>query len=270
MMKRLRLPAVSLLLVLLLGLCAFASAAPALEDNGKAAWIGPDNNLMLMNAGGEYTVVPMQVKDILSFSDSAVYCRMDYNLVYEITLDGSESRLVQDASAVENAGIPEPQEGRLTLGSATLSGVETAVSDGQHVCVISLAGGIRSLAVCKPDGAPWQDSDGALAVPDGSGIPEPLYAVLAGNTLTVTGTDHSVWIGDLVTGAVRKLDASGSTADAAAYVAGKLYLYTKDGEGQWKTEQAKELLPNQNSVNEATPTRNPRRNPRPPRQPRPL
>ena len=253
-MKRFRMPVSSLLLILLLCLCAGVSAAPALEDNGTIAWIGPDNSFYLMNAAGEYIAVPMLVRDILSFSDSAVYCYMDNRQIYEINRNGTGSRLVENAGERLIDSRTVVQDGRIILGTVILSGVEAAVSDGRHICVISLSGDKRTLAVYTPDGKLWQGDGNYVTVPDGSDIPEPQSAVLVQDTLVVTGKDHSIWIGGLNTGSVQKLAASGNLTKAAAVINGKLYSYLQPAENQWIPESADALLPDQSSVYLPTPT----------------
>ena len=81
--------AMLLMLVLLLGLCAAASAAPALTDGTVTAWIGADNTLYLRNADGVTHKLNTYVDDLLSMDDSAVYLLDHSGQLISVRKDGS-------------------------------------------------------------------------------------------------------------------------------------------------------------------------------------
>lgn len=247
-MKRFRLILGLLLLALLLAFACQAGAAPVLTDQNTTAWIGAENHLYLMNAAGEMSHMPMVVMDILSFSEDSVFCRMNTLQVYAIKRDGTGSQLVQNPDQIANDARLTLENGQLVIGSLTIPQVEAAATDGTHVCVVTTSSLRRSLAVYAPDGTPMQSDGVSLVIPDGSAIPEPQSMMLADELLVVTGKDHSVWIGDLRTGKVQLLAASGNLTGAAAVINGTLYLYMKGADQLWRLELSDTLQPDQKTV----------------------
>ena len=222
------------LLVLLLVLFCQASAAPVLSDENTTAWIGEDNCLSIMDNAGNIYHLPMLVKDILSFSDDSVYCRMQNQQIFAIKRNCSGSQFIQETAENLQDKRISLQNNILTLGTTAIPQVEAAATDGVHVAVLTLSADKRSLAVYTSDGKIWSDINDTLYIPDGSSIPEPQNMILAQNNLVITGKDHSIWICDLKSGRVQSLAATGNLINAAAYISGKLYLYTEDANHLWQ------------------------------------
>ena len=237
-----------LLLTLLLAVFGQASASPVLADQNTVAWIGEDNCLYVMDNSGNVLHLPMLVKDILSFTDDSVYCRMNNLQVYAIKRNCNGSQLVQN----QTEGLLDNRftllNNQLSFGTVTVPQVETAATDGLRICAVTKSAGKYSLVIYTTDGTAWTERSNTAFLQQESPIPEPQSMILAQDNLVITGKDHSIWIGSFKTGKVQKLAASGNHTDAAAMINDVLYLYTADANQQWQIESAAALSADQTTV----------------------
>lgn len=237
-----------LLLTLLLAVFGQASASPVLADQNTVAWIGEDNCLYVMDNSGNVLHLPMLVKDILSFTDDSVYCRMNNLQVYAIKRNCNGSQLVQN----QTEGLLDNRftllNNQLSFGTVTVPQVETAATDGLRICAVTKSAGKYSLVIYTTDGTAWTERSNTAFLQQESPIPEPQSMILAQDNLVITGKDHSIWIGSFKTGKVQKLAASGNHTDAAAVINDVLYLYTADANQQWQIESAAALSADQTTV----------------------
>lgn len=240
-----------LLLILLLAVFGQAAASPVLADQNTIAWIGEDNCLYVMDNSGNVLHLPMLVKDILSFSEDSVYCRMGNQQVYAIKRNCNGSQLVQS----QTEGLLDNRytllNNQLTFGTVTIPQVEAAATDGLRMCAVTKSAGKYALVIYTTDGTTWTErSSTAFSLQDVA-IPEPQSMILAQDNLVITGKDRSVWIGSFKTGKVQKLAASGNLTDAAAVINDTLYLYKADANQLWQIESSAALSADQTTVNRA-------------------
>lgn len=88
-----------------------ALAAPSVTSQGYTAYLGSNNELYLQDANGQTRVLRYPVGDVLSITDTVVYCRAQDGMLLSIALDGSQSLIVAN----------EPSEAQLTAVTATTS-----------------------------------------------------------------------------------------------------------------------------------------------------
>ena len=249
-----------MLLCLCAALClwSWAAAAPALTDGETIAWIGEEQHLFLLDAAGHTYHLPLAARDILSFSDTDLYCLMANRQVYAVKKDGSGSAVV--GSAAQDGDLDSwldqramLQNGQLVMAGASIADVAAWTTDGKHIFAVTGTGDSRRLVVHAMDGTPWPDSDTSIRLPAGEAVPEPLQMTALQHMLVITATDHSLWTLDLPSGTVYTLPAIGDQTQAAAVINGEVYRYLfTDAEG-WQLEDTASATANQAAQATATP-----------------
>ena len=267
-MKRWLMAAVLGIALLVFGV---AAASPMLTDGKTMAWIGENNYLYLKTESGATRRLSVPVRDLLSMSETDLYCLMDGYSVYAIKRDGSgSSMLYRSATAEQIAALRDRritiQEGDLKAGDILLSNIALdAVTDGGYVYyIVRSGGGYRLMQSPLPTGMD-RIAEMKTANLNGIRVIEPGYMTVSRDAIVITAPDHSVMTISLQTGETRQVQAGLRQTVIAGWTDGKLYRYLSAGDEQWSLESAEAmedigqdseispLLP----VNTATPTPRP-------------
>jgi len=246
-MKRAMITMLMALLVLVLAASA-ALAAPVLTDGQATAWIGENNYLYLQSPNGSIRLMQAAMDDMLSMSDTDLYCLTQDGRVFSVRKDGlSSAVLYSNPTDQELASLRETaydlREGTLTLAGRTISTQAIcAASNGEYLFYGERTnnGYYRLRQVAIPSAAA-SGSLQLITLPlDGVTISEPLSITVSKDALTLTGTDRTVTIYDLNGGGSQRFLATSWYTAAAALVNGKLYRYTEGLGGAWTLESAEE------------------------------
>ena len=257
------------LLLIMLVCVGLATAEPMLTDGKVAAWIGENNYLFLQNEEGQVRQLMMPVKDLLSISDTDVYCLMQGNQVYSVRRDGTGSAQVyrsateEQISALRNPGYTL-QEGTLTVDDLTLSNAAVAAAtDRRYVYyIIRRNNGYRLMQGILPEELDNEDGT-PIANLNGISVPEPLNMTVSTDYLVITAADHSFMVISLSTGEASLIPAENNTAVSAALIRQTLYRYQAPADDQWTLEGTTYLPGMTGSQPTAVPTAAPTATPTP-------
>lgn len=78
-----------------------AFAEPTITHLGYTAYLGSSNELYLQDPTGTVRVLRYPIADILSITDTVVYCRAQDGKLLSIALDGSQSLIIAEAPTDE-------------------------------------------------------------------------------------------------------------------------------------------------------------------------
>lgn len=263
-MKKLML---TILLTILL-LSSLSLAEPMMMKNGYTAYLGQNNELYLEDPTGTVRVLRYPVAQILSISDTAVFCRAQDGLLLSIALDGSASLIVSSSPT------PSEIEAVTAVSPYTLTGTTLTNAAGT---VVSRSAAAYATAQENQAAAPTlflleTGSNGALRLSyrlDGSSVstqlatvslPTPILGMtVSDEAVVVVDSDHSVAVvSRLATGTVAYHAAQSTQTQKAALINGTLLRYAPGTSFGWVTE-ASATLPAMEVVEKstATPTRQP-------------
>ena len=281
-MKRL-LTALTVALALMLALGA-ASAAPVLTDGNTMAWIGENSYLYLKTESGAIRRLSMTVRDLLSFSDTDLYCLMDGGAIYAIRKDGSGSSMAARNATTEQIDQLRDQritlqEGDLKSGEMLLSNIAlNAVTDGGYVYYVAkIWNGYRLMQTPLPSGLD-RLSTMQTANLNGISVIEPANMTVSQEAVVITAPDGTIMTVSLETGKTTRIEAGRDLTSAAGWVDGKLYRYQAEIGDVWALEgveamadigQSNEIGQNTGYTRTATATPAPRTTPRTTATPRP-
>ena len=110
-----------------------AFAEPTITHLGYTAYLGSSNELYLQDPTGTVRVLRYPIADILSITDTVVYCRAQDGKLLSIALDGSQSLIIAEAPTDE-------QVNALTAKSSYTLTVCCAMAPrlGIRVCLLSV------------------------------------------------------------------------------------------------------------------------------------
>lgn len=244
-----------------------AMAAPSVTSQGYTAYLGSNNELYLQDVMGQTRVLRYPVGDVLSITDTVVYCRAQDGKLLSIALDGSQSLIVAD----------QPSEEQLTAVTATTSYtlVDGTLCDGAGNVIDT-----NVLAFCDVTGEVSKTAPGEvlyLQQNTASTIylktktedaqqartlslltaTTPILSMAANaEAITMVGADHSVVVYDRASGMVITYPATSEKTEMAVVVGGEVICYARNENFGWDVEMGTTLpsLALLSDDNAATPT----------------
>ncbi len=228
------------LLVLVLGLSAAASAAPAITDGTVTAWIGTDNTLYLKGEDGNLHQLASAVDDLLSMDDTYLYL-IDHNRrLIAIRKNGESGTILHAAPTEEQIDARKDdrfslKDGLLTAAGKQLSDSASAVAcDGAWIYWIEKSGDVWRLNQVP---AGEQQAQANISAPlNGATVPEPLSLCATPEGVTMTASDHSVLCFNQNDGSSILYPAAGDQTAAAVAANGMLLRYAMAENGAWQAE----------------------------------
>lgn len=261
-----------------------AMAAPSVTSQGYTAYLGSNNELYLQDVMGQTRVLRYPVGDVLSITDTVVYCRAQDGKLLSIALDGSQSLIVAD----------QPSEAQLTAVTATTSYtlVDGTLRDGAGNVIDT-----NVLAFCDVTGEVSKTAPGEvlyLQQNTASTIylktktedaqqartlslltaTTPILSMAANaEAITMVGADHSVVVYDRASGMVMTYPATSEKTEMAVVVGGEVICYARNENFGWDVETGTTLpslaLLSDNNSATPTPTMVPTATPTPTQKPTP-
>lgn len=103
-----------------------AFAEPTITHLGYTAYLGSSNELYLQDPTGTVRVLRYPIADILSITDTVVYCRAQDGKLLSIALDGSQSLIIAEA--------PDRRAGECADGEVELYADGRRAAQWRHDC----------------------------------------------------------------------------------------------------------------------------------------
>ncbi len=277
--------------LLILGLLAIALGASAeryITNGSYVAYIGESDYTYLEDPTGVTKVLQTATKELLSMTDTHLYCLTMDGRLYDIDLAASTTSVVSSAptqEAIDSVTAKKPY----TLENGTLS---VSGTDGLPVVVatgVTLAGAnTTNLYFLDNNGAslksmPLENIGGdalVAATQIGPGSAGALSMTVTENGVVIVAADHSLIVVNLTNNSYAYEAAPSTDVVTALLVGTKLYYYTQDQDGvyhvagtidmaQESTTLTATATPNASAAATATPTPKPTSTPKRTATPKP-
>lgn len=246
-----------------------AFAEPTITHLGYTAYLGSSNELYLQDPTGTVRVLRYPIADILSITDTVVYCRAQDGKLLSIALDGSQSLIIAEAPTDEQVGALTAKS-NYTLTDGVLRSGATIV-DTSVLAFCDLADEQTTTA---PDELLYLKQNttntAALMVRTENvatartlailGITAPVLSMTAnGENITIVASDHSVTVYNRVALTTTNYPATSELTEKASAIGSELFRYAPAESFGWNVEistglPAIEIVTDRGNVSVATAT----------------
>lgn len=246
-----------------------AFAEPTITHLGYTAYLGSSNELYLQDPTGTVRVLRHPIADILSITDTVVYCRAQDGKLLSIALDGSQSLIIAEAPTDEQVDALTAKS-NYTLTDGVLRNGATIV-DTSVLAFCDLADEQTTTA---PDELLYLKQNttntAALMVRTENvatartlailGITAPVLSMTAnGENITIVASDHSVTVYNRVALTTTNYPATSELTEKASAIGSELFRYAPAESFGWNVEisaglPAIEVVTDRGNVSVATAT----------------
>ena len=246
-----------------------AFAEPTITHLGYTAYLGSSNELYLQDPTGTVRVLRYPIADILSITDTVVYCRAQDGKLLSIALDGSQSLIIAEAPTDEQVDALTAKS-NYTLTDGVLRSGATIV-DTSVLAFCDLADEQTTTA---PDELLYLKQNttntAALMVRTENvatartlailGITAPVLSMTAnGENITIVASDHSVTVYNRVALTTSNYPAASELTEKASAIGSELFRYAPAESFGWNVEistglPAIEVVTDRGNVSVATAT----------------
>ena len=246
-----------------------AFAEPTITHLGYTAYLGSSNELYLQDPTGTVRVLRHPIADILSITDTVVYCRAQDGKLLSIALDGSQSLIIAEAPTDEQVDALTAKS-NYTLTDGVLRSGATIV-DTSVLAFCDLADEQTTTA---PDELLYLKQNttntAALMVRTENvatartlailGITAPVLSMTAnGENITIVASDHSVTVYNRVALTTTNYPATSELTEKASAIGSELFRYAPAESFGWNVEisaglPAIEVVTDRGNVSVATAT----------------
>ncbi len=227
-----------------------ALAEPMVASGGYTAYLGENNYLFVVSPEDAVSMLRYPIADVLSVTDTYIYCQGQDGRLFGIRLDGgapvvvSASPTAADLAAV-TAPVPYTLENGTLRVKNVLGGTYTASSKAlaataneDRVFYIEQALGTETVLKAVD----LNTASSAAPVLLGTGVAQPLSMTATADTLTMVAADHSVTVMNLIDNSQQHYPAASQTVERALSIGGTLLLYRPDPQRGWQVEGT-DILP---------------------------
>ena len=246
-----------------------AFAEPTITHLGYTAYLGSSNELYLQDPTGTVRVLRHPIADILSITDTVVYCRAQDGKLLSIALDGSQSLIIAETPTDEQVDALTAKS-NYTLTDGVLRSGATIV-DTSVLAFCDLADEQTTTA---PDELLYLKQNttntAALMVRTENvatartlailGITAPVLSMTAnGENITIVASDHSVTVYNRVALTTTNYPATSELTEKASAIGSELFRYAPAESFGWNVEisaglPAIEVVTDRGNVSVATAT----------------
>ena len=246
-----------------------AFAEPTITHLGYTAYLGSSNELYLQDPTGTVRVLRYPIADILSITDTVVYCRAQDGKLLSIALDGSQSLIIAEAPTDEQVDALTAKS-NYTLTDGVLRSGATIV-DTSVLAFCDLADEQTTTA---PDELLYLKQNttntAALMVRTKNvatartlailSITAPVLSMTAnGENITIVASDHSVTVYNRVALTTTNYPATSELTEKASAIGSELFRYAPAESFGWNVEistglPAIEVVTDRGNVSVATAT----------------
>ena len=246
-----------------------AFAEPTITHLGYTAYLGSSNELYLQDPTGTVRVLRYPIADILSITDTVVYCRAQDGKLLSIALDGSQSLIIAEVPTDEQVDALTAKS-NYTLTDGVLRSGATIV-DTSVLAFCDLADEQTTTA---PDELLYLKQNttntAALMVRTENvatartlailGITAPVLSMTAnGENITIVASDHSVTVYNRVALTTSNYPATSELTEKASAIGSELFRYAPAESFGWNVEisaglPAIEVVTDRGNVSVATAT----------------
>ena len=246
-----------------------AFAEPTITHLGYTAYLGSSNELYLQDPTGTVRVLRYPIADILSITDTVVYCRAQDGKLLSIALDGSQSLIIAEAPTDEQVDALTAKS-NYTLTDGVLRSGATIV-DTSVLAFCDLADEQTTTA---PDELLYLKQNttntAALMVRTENvatartlailSITAPVLSMTAnGENITIVASDHSVTVYNRVALTTTNYPATSELTEKASAIGSELFRYAPAESFGWNVEistglPAIEVVTDRGNVSVATAT----------------
>ena len=246
-----------------------AFAEPTITHLGYTAYLGSSNELYLQDPTGTVRVLRYPIADILSITDTVVYCRAQDGKLLSIALDGSQSLIIAEAPTDEQMDALTAKSNYTLTDGVLRSG--TTIVDTSVLAFCDLADEQTTTA---PDELLYLKQNttntAALMVRTENvatartlailGITAPVLSMTAnGENITIVASDHSVTVYNRVALTTTNYPATSELTEKASAIGSELFRYAPAESFGWNVEisaglPAIEVVTDRGNVSVATAT----------------
>ncbi len=234
-------------LSLILLTMAVALAEPSMTHLGYTAYLGDSNELYLQDPTGTVRVLRYPIADVLSITDTVVYCRAEDGKLLSIALDGSQSLIVSSEPTDEQiANVTTTSNYTLTdgvlrdnAGNVIASGVlaycdladEQSLTDADVLLYLTQNTTNTLALMQRTENVQTAKSIAVL------NVQTPVLGMTANNeAICIVGADHSVLVVNRVTMQGVVYAATSTLTERATVADGKLIRYAPAETFGWTVE----------------------------------
>ena len=246
-----------------------AFAEPTITHLGYTAYLGSSNELYLQDPTGTVRVLRYPIADILSITDTVVYCRAQDGKLLSIALDGSQSLIIAEAPTDEQVDALTAKS-NYTLTDGVLRSGATIVDTG----VLAFCDLADEQTTTAPDELLYLKQNttntAALMVRTENvatartlailSITAPVLSMTAnGENITIVASDHSVTVYNRVALTTTNYPATSELTEKASAIGSELFRYAPAESFGWNVEisaglPAIEVVTDRGNVSVATAT----------------
>ena len=246
-----------------------AFAEPTITHLGYTAYLGSSNELYLQDPTGTVRVLRYPIADILSITDTVVYCRAQDGKLLSIALDGSQSLIIAEVPTDEQVNALTAKSS-YTLTDGVLRNGATIVDTG----VLAFCDLADEQTTTAPDELLYLKQNttntAALMVRTENvatartlailGITAPVLSMTAnGENITIVASDHSVTVYNRVALTTTNYPATSELTEKASAIGSELFRYAPAESFGWNVEistglPAIEVVTDRGNVSVATAT----------------
>ena len=223
-----------------------AFAEPTITHLGYTAYLGSSNELYLQDPTGTVRVLRYPIADILSITDTVVYCRAQDGKLLSIALDGSQSLIIAETPTDEQVNALTAKS-NYTLTDGVLRSGATIVDTG----VLAFCDLADEQTTTAPDELLYLKQNttntAALMVRTENvatartlailGITAPVLSMTAnGENITIVASDHSVTVYNRVALTITNYPATSELTEKASAIGSELFRYAPAESFGWNVE----------------------------------
>ena len=223
-----------------------AFAEPTITHLGYTAYLGSSNELYLQDPTGTVRVLRYPIADILSITDTVVYCRAQDGKLLSIALDGSQSLIIAETPTDEQVNALTAKSS-YTLTDGVLRNGATIVDTG----VLAFCDLADEQTTTAPDELLYLKQNttntAALMVRTENvatartlailGITAPVLSMTAnGENITIVASDHSVTVYNRVALTTTNYPATSELTEKASAIGSELFRYAPAESFGWNVE----------------------------------
>ena len=223
-----------------------AFAEPTITHLGYTAYLGSSNELYLQDPTGTVRVLRYPIANILSITDTVVYCRAQDGKLLSIALDGSQSLIIAEAPTDEQVNALTAKSS-YTLTDGVLRNGATIVDTG----VLAFCDLADEQTTTAPDELLYLKQNttntAALMVRTENvatartlailGITAPVLSMTAnGENITIVASDHSVTVYNRVALTTTNYPATSELTEKASAIGSELFRYAPAESFGWNVE----------------------------------
>ena len=165
-----------------------AFAEPTITHLGYTAYLGSSNKLYLQDPTGTVRVLRYPIADILSITDTVVYCRAQDGKLLSIALDGSQSLIIAEAPTDEQVNALTAKSSYMLTDGVLRNGamVDVPVADVRSGDTVQVRPGERI-----PVDAEVLDGDSYVDESMISGEPVPVHKTAGTQVVGAGGQERN-------------------------------------------------------------------------------